>query len=147
MLFDNPEIREMALLDDIPLRPFCKTDKKYPLRIWKALGTVQWYAGSRKQAESRRETVRRAEQFVSLLEEERKDCIVISRGLTMRALKSVLRKRGYCIEGGGMFPKPLDRCRATKRSEHCGGCAHNCLLSNPGCGIGISKARDMAQKD
>ena len=103
---------------------------------------MQWLLGSRRQPESWRDTLRRVRQFADRIETEDRDCIVVSRGLTMWMLKLVLRRRGYCLEGGELRPRPLDRVRATKQSLHCGGCHHNCLLSDPKCQIGMNKARD-----
>lgn len=65
------------------------------------------------------------------------------RGLTMQALKSVLRRCGYCLEGGDLRPTPLERVRATKRDLHCGGRAHNCLLSEAKCQTGKNKAKGI----
>lgn len=130
-------------LDDVRLRPYRNTDKKSPLWQWRTMGTIQWVFGSDRQAESGRETLARLRSFVDRLEAADQDCIVICGGLTLAMLKWVLRFRGYCLEGGELVPKPLDRIRATKQSLHCGGCHHNCLLSAPKCQIGQNKARTI----
>ena len=129
------------LLDDVPLRAFRDTGTRHALSLWRRMGRLQWAAGSARQPESRAATLRRVGAFVDLLEEEERDCVVICRGLTMAALKSILRRRGYLLEGGELRPQPLERVRATKRSQHCGGCHHNCLLSAPKCQIGMNKAK------
>ena len=51
-------------------------------------------------------------------------------------------RRQVLLEGGGLAPKPLERVRATKKILHCGGCHHNCLLSEAKCHIGREKARE-----
>ena len=52
-----------------------------------------------------------------------------------------LRVRGYCVARTGLGRvQPLERLLLTRRDMHCGGCGHNCLLTNPGCGIGRDKA-------
>ena len=129
------------LLDDVQLRPYRDTDKKCPLWQWRTMGCIQWVFGSNRQAESGKKTMNRLRGFVDRLEAEDRDCIVICGGLILAVLKSILRFRGYCLEGGELVPKPLDRIRATKQSLHCGGCHHNCLLSAPKCQIGQNKAR------
>jgi len=129
-----------ALLDDVPLLPFRETSREYPLWLWKALGEVQRLVGSACQRESGRETVRRAKEVADLLEHGGRDCVVVAGTHMMRALRSVLRRRGYLLEGSDLFPKPLERVRATKRALHCGGCRHNCLLTEPKCRIGREKA-------
>ena len=141
LLFTHPEPpTETALLDDVPLRAFQDTGRARPLWLWRAMAAARWAAGDAGQMETRRETVKRVSQFADLVERDGRDCVVISRGLTMRALKQVLRRRGYCLEGGDLLPKPLERVRASKNSLHCGGCAHNCLLSEAKCQTGKNKA-------
>ena len=93
--------------------------------------------------ELRREAKRRAGQFLDLLEKEELDSVVICGGQAMTALRNRLRARGYLLEGGGLLPRPLERVRATKRSLHCGGCAHNCLLSEAKCQKGQNKAKGI----
>ncbi len=143
LLFDLPEpVIKTPLLDDVPLRAFWDTEKPCPLRVWQAAGRAQWFLGSRRQSETRTDTMRRVGEFLDLLEAEDRDCIVVSRGLTMAALKTALRRRGYCLEGGALRPRPLDRVRATKRTLHCGGCSHNCLLTEPKCQRGRDRAAE-----
>ncbi len=147
MLFElrEPPVRT-PLLDEPVLRAFRDTEKTLPLWMWRELGRAQWYAGNGRQNGSRRETLERAAAFADLLEAEDRDCVVICRGLTLSALKTVLRRRGYCIEGGGLRTKPLERLRAVKQSLHCGGCHHNCLLSDAKCPIGQNKARERQNR-
>lgn len=137
---------ETPLLDDVQLRPYRDTDKKSPLWQWRTLGAAQWLFGSARQAESGKETLERLRSFVNRLESEDRDCIVICGSLALAMLKMILRFRGYCLEGGELVPKPLDRIRATKQSLHCGGCHHNCLLSAPKCQIGQNKARNGSKQ-
>jgi len=141
LLFELPEgPKETPLLDDVPLRPFADTRKLLPLWLWQSMGRAQWASGSGRQVEGRGETLHRAGELVDRIEAAGCDCVLISRGLTMRALKTVLRRRGYLLEGGDLRPTPLERVRATKRDLHCGGCAHNCLLSEAKCQTGKNKA-------
>ena len=133
------------LLNEIPLRPWRDTAAEHPLWLWRAMGTAQWIRGSDRQSESRADTRRRASEFAGQLERAGQDCIVICRGRIMAALKAALRARGFLLEGGDLRPRPLERLRATKRTEHCGGCAHNCLLAEAKCHIGQAKAADHAR--
>lgn len=147
LLFELAEPAEKTpLLDAVQLRPFRDTDKKCPLRQWRTMGTIQWIFGSGRQAESGKERLEGLKRFADRLESEDQDCIVICGGHALTMLKGILRFRGYCLEGGELAPKPLDRIRATKQSLHCGGCHHNCLLSAPKCQIGQNKARNAASK-
>ena len=107
------------------------------------LDDIPVQAGLRGKLEARRDARRRAGVFLDGLEKEERDSVVICGRQAMSALRSVLRTRGYLLEGGSLVPRPLERVRATKRSLHCGGCAHNCLLSEAKCEKGRSKARGI----
>ena len=100
-------------------------------------------AGFRGRQKNRREAKRRAEMLLDLLEKEERDSVVICGGQAMSALRGRLRARGYLLEGGGLLPRPLERVRATRRSLHCGGCAHNCLLSEAKCQKGQNRAKGI----
>ena len=136
----GPEVT--PLLDDVLMRAFRDGDETRPLWLWKTMGRAQWLLGGRRQPESRRETAERAGRFADSLEAEDRDCIVITRGLIMGELIRALRRRGYVVEGGNLIPRPLDRLRAVKQSVRCGGCSHNCPLSNPRCDVGRNKAKE-----
>lgn len=86
---------------------------------------------------------RRAGEFLEELEREERDSVVICGRQGMSALKAVLRRRGYLLEGGSLIPQPLERVRATKRSLHCGGCARNCLLTEARCEKGKNKLKGI----
>ena len=90
----------------------------------------------------RREAKRRSGQFLDMLEEKGRDSIVICGRQAMQALMHRLRAKGYLLEGG-VLPRPLERVRATKRSLHCGGCAHNCLLSEAKCQKGQNRYKGI----
>ncbi len=137
---ETPE--RTPLLDRFPLSAFRDTKRHLPLWLWRVMGYLQWTVGSEMQTESMRKTLRRIRKFADLLEAEDRDCIVLCSGFVLLMLKTILRFRGYCLEGGALLPKPLDRIRATKQSLHCGGCHHNCLLTSPKCQIGQNKAKE-----
>ena len=107
------------------------------------LDDVPGEAGLRGRLSARREARRRAGELLDTLEKEEFDSVVICGGGAMSALRSVLRVRGFTLEGGGLVSRPLERVRATKRSLHCGGCARNCLLSEARCEKGKNKARGI----
>jgi hypothetical protein len=85
---------------------------------------------------------KRAEALIAELEKDGRDCVLFSHPGQIPLLMDALRRRGYCFNrfySGAV--RPLERILATSRTAHCGGCAHNCMLSNPGCGVGRDKAR------
>ena len=99
--------------------------------------------GLRGWLDMRREAKRRSGQFLDMLESKGCDSVVICGRQAMPALMNRLRAKGYLLEGGGLLPRPLERVRATKRSLHCGGCAHNCLLSEAKCRKGQNKYKGI----
>ena len=139
--FGSPPKRT-PLLDDVPLRAFRETKKRYPIWLWRAAALFQWRTGLGRQPETRSAAGTRAGDMIDLAEREGKDCVLLARGLFLKTLRDTLYRRGYCIQGGGFRIRPLDRIRATKQTLHCGGCIHNCMLDNPGCGIGKVKAAE-----
>ena len=91
--------------------------------------------------EARKAAGRRAAALVAELEKAGDDCVLFSHPAQIPLLMDALRLRGYCFrrtELGAV--RPGERILATSRSDHCGGCAHNCMLSDPGCGVGRDKA-------
>ena len=92
--------------------------------------------------EAKRAARKRAEELIEKLEKDGRDCVLFSHPGQLPLLMDALRRRGYCFSrfSSGAV-RPLERILATSRTAHCGGCAHNCMLSNPGCGVGRDKAR------
>lgn len=126
------------LLDEIPLRPF--GGGKLPLWLWRVLVWLRGLFGLAA-AESGRVSRQKADELISRLEKRREDCILVSHPRRIAALCDALRVRGYCVQRTGLGGiKPFEQLLLSRRDEHCGGCAHNCLLSNPGCNIGRDKA-------
>ena len=126
-----------SLLDEIPLRPFGGV---LPLWLWRALVWLRGLLGLAA-AESRRESRQKADELIDRLEKRGGDCILVSHPRRIAALCDALRVRGYCVQRTGLGGiKPFEQLLLSRRDEHCGGCAHNCLLSNPGCSIGRDKA-------
>ena len=127
------------LLDEIPLRPFGAG--ALPLWLWRALVWLRGLFGLAA-AESGKASRRKADELIGRLEKRGEDCILVSHPRRIAALCDALRMRGYCVQRTGLGGiKPFEQLLLSRRDEHCGGCAHNCLLSNPGCSIGRDKAR------
>ena len=91
--------------------------------------------------EAKRAARKRAEALIAELEKDGRDCVLFSHPGQIPLLMDALRRRGCCFNRfytGAV--RPLERILATSRTAHCGGCGHNCMLSNPGCGVGRDKA-------
>ena len=83
----------------------------------------------------------RAEALLDQLAKSDDDAILVSHPGFIALLLDRLRLRGYCVARTGLGRvQPLERLLLTRRDMHCGGCAHNCFLDNPGCGVGRDKA-------
>ena len=134
------------LLNEIPLRPFTDTEKLYPLETWLRKAASQRRHSDPRQPESLEAVIARGEAFID--KAANMESIVITYPLFLEELLRLLRARGYVVQRTGLMKiRPLERFLVSRREEHCGGCQHNCFLSNPGCGIGRDKAmRLQAQR-
>lgn len=142
LLFTDADIIEEPLLDEVPQRPYKDTKKELPLWRWQLMASIQRFFGNKRQPESRAQAKARAKKLLDLLESRNQDCILISHPNFIRVVLDCLSSRGYYITRQNLFRiAPLERIAITRRDMHCGGCGHNCLLSNPGCGVGRDAAR------
>ena len=143
-LLPGTALQEEPLLAPIPHRAFRDSAGERPLWYW--LQGARWQArtGSPRQPESLKASAERAEALVERLERAGEDCVLITDESMVPLLLDRLRVRGCCAarSGVGRF-RPWERILVTRRDTHCGGCAHNCFLSNPGCDIGRDKARRL----
>ena len=140
LLIDGGELRIEPLLAPVADRPF-RDSGSAPFWLWREMARLQRSSGSKRQPESRKEIAARAEKLMARLEQEEKDCVLIADCILTEELLDRARVRGYTRARTGIFRyQPWERVLLTKRNVHCGGCAHNCLLANPGCGIGRDKA-------
>jgi hypothetical protein len=134
------ELREEPLLRPVELRAF-RDGAKHSPRVWREMAKLQRKFGSPRQPEKQRQLSARAEELLSRLEEKERDCILIADCVLVKELLDRARIRGYAQARSGIFAyRPWERILLTRRDLHCGGCGHNCLLSNPGCGVGRDKA-------
>lgn len=91
-----------------------------------------------------KEEVKRAKEAVAALLKYGEDCVIAVPPKFLTILLDQMERKALVIlrrERG--TPKPLERIRISERKDHCGFCNHNCLLRNPGCGIGMDKARSI----
>ena len=143
MMFGDVPLIESDFFVEVPLVSFLDTEKRLPRRLFDVMGRLGWLLGSERQPESRKQTMERARKAAALIDQQGCDCVVISHGFFMRCLLKVYaRGKGYTVSRGTLFSiPPLSRIRITMTRDHCGNCAHNCLLDNPGCEIGRMKAQ------
>lgn len=83
--------------------------------MWNVLGRVQWYIGSERQLEKRKDTMQRANKAIDLCESENGDCILVTHGFFMHTMIKVLKNRGYIVVGSNQLEiKNLQIIRAEK---------------------------------
>ena len=141
-LLQAPELRTEPLLNEVPLRSFTATDRVMPAEKWLRKAAAQRKSGDPRQPESREQLRARADRLIGQLEAEGGDFLLISHPLFLTELLDRLRVHNYVIQRGGVLGiRPWEKIVVSRKEEHCGGCQHNCFLSNPGCGVGRDKAR------
>ena len=100
-----------------------------------------WRLGLRKSEKPARAVRTRAANAAEALLKAQDDCVIVAPPGILRFLLRALEKHRCVIrraQSGAI--QPGERIRVTERSDHCDGCQHNCLLKNPGCGVGKDKA-------
>ena len=129
------------LLEEIPCRSYKDTSRRLPLWFWRFMAWLQRLLGLARQGETRRETAARADALLDRLAAEGGEAILIVPPRLLPVLLDRLRRRNCCAQRSGVLRyRPFERILISEREEHCGGCQHNCLLSDPGCGVGRDKA-------
>ena len=132
------------LLDEIP-PALPEGGKSAPLWRWELTNRMSCRRGRKSAPESAKQSRARADELIDKLERRGEDCILISHPRMIAVLLDRLRVRGYVAQRTGIGRvKPFEQMLLSRRGEHCGGCAHNCLLSNPGCNVGRDKAKRAA---
>ena len=128
------------LLNEIAVCSFTDTEKLYSDQVWFRKAAAQRKHGDPRQPESEADVVRRADTLIEKISGS--NCILITYPLFLSVLLDRLRAHNYVIQRTGLLKiQPLERFLISEKEAHCGGCQHNCFLSNPGCGVGRDKAR------
>lgn len=87
---------ETALLREVPVRPFMKTDIKLPHFIWMIGARIAWRLGHHSQAETYQETQARISSVLEFIEESGyQSCLLICHGFLMWTMNKPLIQRGY----------------------------------------------------
>lgn len=141
LIFPDGEIEREGLLAPVVCRSYKDTEQKLPMRLWRMMARFQRRTASARQPESSRAVAARANILARRLREQEADCILVCHTSFVTPLLDALRRQGCCFSRSGIFRyAPFERILVTARDLHCGGCSHNCLLTNPGCGVGRDKA-------
>ena len=81
----------------MPLRSAFDTGLKLPTWFWNIAGRLQWMLGSKRQPESRKQTIERAKRFTQDITDKNEDCVLITHGFFMYTLISVMKSQGYKV--------------------------------------------------
>lgn len=147
LCFEGGALQEEPLLKPVALRAF-RSGGRYAPEIWRKMAALQRSLGAARQPESQKQLSRRAEALVARLVEKGEDCMLVADTVLTGALMDRLRAHGCDVSRSEIFRfRPWEKILVTDRSLRCGGCGHNCLLSNPGCARGLDKARRIKRKD
>ena len=99
ILFPNGEYFESRLINEVPLKSSLDTQMNMPLWFWNLTGRLQWLISCRRQAETRRQTKKRAEEFVELIRNDDVDIAVVTHGFYMHTLLQEMKKAGFKMTG------------------------------------------------
>ena len=145
-ILQTDEIAVEPLLNEISVRSFEDSVRSLPVKKWLRKAASQRKAGSPRQPESLRQVRERAEILIRKLEQKPGDYLLISCPLFLAELLDCFRIHSYVIQRSGLLGvQPWEKIVISRKEEHCGGCQHNCFLSNPGCGVGRDKAMRRAK--
>lgn len=113
-LFGDKVFFESELFNEVPLKSFINTKKKLPLTVWNVMGRIQWMIGNKRQAEIKKQTVKRAKQAVLMLEQDNMDCYIVTHGFFVRTLLHELVERGFKINKNKIRFNNLEEITAYK---------------------------------
>jgi len=135
-------------LNEVTVRSFCDTDSRYDVSVWLRKAAGQRRRADPRQPESQKQIRARADALILKLAKDGGDCILVTGPLFLTELLDRFRVQNYIVQRSGIFRiQPLEKFVISEKEAHCGGCGHNCFLSNPGCGVGRDKAQRRKPKN
>lgn len=94
-MFGEREFIASKHINEVPLRSSFDTRMRLPLWFWNMSGRLQWLVNSKRQVESRKQTIKRAESFVQDIIGKNEDCVLITHGFFMHTLISEMKRKGF----------------------------------------------------
>ena len=91
------------LINEVPIAPFITTTIKLPTAIWLLMGRVQWYLNSKRQPETRNDTIEKIKRLITELETKNKNTLIIGHGFYFSQLKRILKKLNYRGSGKSYY--------------------------------------------
>ncbi len=105
MLYGERDFFKSELIHEVPMKAAFDTKLKLPIWVWYFLGRIQWMTDNKRQPETRKQTVERAERFTKDIIEKNEDCVLISHGFFMHTLISVMKRKGFNSDRTSAFYK------------------------------------------
>ena len=98
-MFGDCDYIATDFIDEVPISASVSTKLRLPLVFWNTSSRLQWLFNSKRQKESRKETIIRAEKFVDGLILKGEDCAVVTHGFFMITLLKVMKNKGFAVTG------------------------------------------------
>ena len=98
-VFGEREYIATDLIDEVPISASISTKLKMPFAFWSISCRLQWLFNSKRQKESQKDTIIRAEKFVDGLIAKNEDCAVVTHGFFMITLLKVMKNKGFVVAG------------------------------------------------
>ncbi|MBD7911637.1 phosphoglycerate mutase family protein [Clostridium cibarium] len=93
------EITRTPLLREVPIAPICKTNIKLPYVFWCVSGRLGWLFNHKSQIETKKDTIRRVNEFLDSIENEGdRNILIVCHGFFMNMLQKELKRRGFVGE-------------------------------------------------
>lgn len=90
------DIIKTQLLREVPIAPICKTNLKLPYIFWCISGRVAWFLQHKSQVEKKRDTLKRVNKFLDVIQEESNiNILVVCHGFLISILQKEIKKRGF----------------------------------------------------
>lgn len=90
------EITKTHLLREVPISPIFKSNIKLPYIFWAISGRWAWFFGNKSQKESRKDTEKRIDEFLSNIDlDSNENILIVCHGFFMNTLQKKLKNRGF----------------------------------------------------
>ena len=90
-LFPDKTPIRLPELSEIPIYPYCNSDKLRSLWRWMIWGRVQWFCNNPRQERTKRMVEHEVEALMPLI--ENKNAVIVGHGFQMRIMLSILARR------------------------------------------------------
>ena len=86
---------KLTELDEVPIKAFKETKRKFPTVIWMLMGRIQWKLNIGTQPETQHQTTLRVDKFLQDFLIENQNILIIGHGFYFTVLRKRLLKQGF----------------------------------------------------